>query len=58
MEVAKTNARTKILKCIQAPPMVQEDTLESNETRVVSYFSSLLVASNRITAGGPPQTNH
>jgi len=54
IELAKTNARTKILKCIHAPPMDQKDTLESNEIRVVSSFSSPIVASNWITALGRP----
>jgi hypothetical protein len=36
--LAKTNARMKILKCVDAPQMVQKDTLEGNEIRVVSSF--------------------
>lgn len=51
IELAKTSARTKILKCMHALPMVQKkDTLESDEIRVVSSLSSHIVASNWVTA--------
>jgi hypothetical protein len=54
IELAKTNARTKILKCIHAQPIVQKETLESNEIRVVSSFLSSIVAPNWIIALGRP----